>query len=304
VTVADAFALPPAPVQVRVKLLVAVRAPVDWLPDVALVPDQPPEAVQEVALVEDQVSVEAPPLATDVGFAVSDTVGTPVTVTLADTLALPPAPVQVRKKSVVAVRAPVDWLPEVALVPDQPPEAVQEVALVEDQVSVEAPPLVTDVGFAASDTVGTGGGGGAAVTVTVADALALPPVPVQVRVKLLVAVSAPVDWLPEVALAPDQPPEAVQEVALVEDQVSVEAPPLVTDVGLATSDTVGTAFSTHSRAVVPSQDGLCGVPTPFLSVTSLGRGFRLRYQMRFWPAVVDIGFAISAWMSASESSPE
>jgi hypothetical protein len=73
----------------------------------------------------------------------------------------------------------VAWLPEVALVPDQPPEAEQEVALVEDQVSVEAPPLVTDVGLAASDTVGTGD---AAVTVTVADAPALPPAPVQVRV--------------------------------------------------------------------------------------------------------------------------
>src|SRR5262249_53702426 len=124
------------------------------------------------------------------------------------------------------------------------------------------------------------------------------------------AVSAPVDWLPEVALVPDQPPEAVQLVALVEDQVRVEAPPLATEVGLAVSDTVGavgtvgTALPTHSSAVVPFQDGLCGVPTPFLSVTSLGRGSRLRYQIRFWPAVVDIGFAISVCMSASESSPE
>ena len=72
--------------------------------------------------------------------------------------------------------APVDWLPEVALAPDQPPEAVQEVALVEDQVSVEDPPLATDAGFAASDTVSTGGD-----TVTVAEALPLPPEPEQVR---------------------------------------------------------------------------------------------------------------------------
>jgi hypothetical protein len=50
----------------------------------------------------------------------------------------------------------VDWLPEVALVPDQPPEAEQEVALVEDQLSVEAAPLTTDVGFAVNDTVGGG----------------------------------------------------------------------------------------------------------------------------------------------------
>jgi hypothetical protein len=73
------------------------------------------------------------------------------------------------------------WLPEVALAPDQAPEAEQEVALVEDQVSVEDPPLVTVVGFAASDTVGTGGGGGVPCTVTVADALALPVDPEQVR---------------------------------------------------------------------------------------------------------------------------
>ena len=79
------------------------------------------------------------------------------------------------------VNAPLDWLPEVALLPDHAPEAVQEVALVEDQVSVEDAPLATDAGFAASDTVGTGGGGGIPDTVTVTEVLALPPEPVQVR---------------------------------------------------------------------------------------------------------------------------
>ena len=73
-----------------------------------------------------------------------------------------------------------DWLPEVALVPDQLPEAVHAVALVDDQVNVEEAPLAIDVGFAASDSVGNGGGGGVADTATVADALALPPAPVQV----------------------------------------------------------------------------------------------------------------------------
>ena len=69
------------------------------------------------------------------------------------------------------------WLPpEVALSPNQAPEAVQESAFVEDQVSVEDPPFATDCGVAVSDTVGAGGN-----TVTVADALALPPEPVQVR---------------------------------------------------------------------------------------------------------------------------
>ena len=77
----------------------------------------------------------------------------------------------------LAVSGPVDRLPESAVVlPDQTPEGVQESAFVEDQVSVEDPPFVTDAGLAASDTVGAGGN-----TVTVADALALPPEPVQVR---------------------------------------------------------------------------------------------------------------------------
>ena len=48
-------------------------------------------------------------------------------------------------------------MPEVALAPDHAPVAVQDAALVEDQVRVEVPPLVTDVGFAASDTVGAVG---------------------------------------------------------------------------------------------------------------------------------------------------
>jgi hypothetical protein len=49
-------------------------------------------------------------------------------------------------------------LPEIALLPDHAPEATQEVASVEDQVSVEDPLLVTDAGVAASDKAGPGGG--------------------------------------------------------------------------------------------------------------------------------------------------
>jgi len=227
-----------------VKVLVLVSATENSLPEVALVPDQPPEAVQDVAFVEDQVSVDDPPLATDVGFAVRDTVGAGVdTVTVADALCAPLAPVQVRLKVLLLVNAPEDSLPEVALVPDQPPEAVQDVASVEDHVSVADAPLLTVLGFAASDTVGTGGCGGEPTTVTVADALCAPLAPEQVRLKVLLLVNAPEDSLPEVALAPDQPPEAVQDVASVEDQESVDDPPLVTDVGFAASDTVGTSVA-------------------------------------------------------------
>ena len=74
------------------------------------------------------------------------------------------------------------------MTPVHAPEATQEVASVEDQVSVEAPPLVTDAGLTASDTVGAGG-----VTVTVADALPVPPAPVQVSPNVLVLVNAPLD---------------------------------------------------------------------------------------------------------------
>jgi hypothetical protein len=76
-----------------------------------------------------------------------------------------------------AVRPPVACDPLVPKVPDQPPEAVQEVALVEVHVSVELLPDTTLVGLAVSVTVGAG-----VVTVTVADCEALPPIPVQVSV--------------------------------------------------------------------------------------------------------------------------
>ena len=236
-TPTDAFAVPFGPVQARLNWVVLVRAPVDSLPEVAFAPDQPPEAVQDVAFVEDHVRVDDPPLVTERGLAARETVGP--TVTVADALCVPPAPVQERLKVLVLVSPPVDALPEVGRVPDHAPEAVQDVALVEDQVSVDDPPLATDVGFAVIDTVGTGGGGGVPVTLTCAEVLALPPGPLQVSEKLLLVPSAPVDWLPEVALVPDHAPEAAQDEALVEDQLSMDDPPLATDVGFAARDTDG-----------------------------------------------------------------
>jgi hypothetical protein len=65
--------------------------------------------------------------------------------------------------------------PLVARDPSQPPEAVQEVALVDDQFSVVFAPVSTDPGLAARLTVGA-----AFVTDTVAVRVALPPAPVQV----------------------------------------------------------------------------------------------------------------------------
>jgi len=75
----------------------------------------------------------------------------------------------------LAVSAPVDCEPLMALLPDQAPEAVQAVAFVDDQANVDAAPLLTVLGVAEKLAVGVG-----AVTETVADCVALPPVPVQV----------------------------------------------------------------------------------------------------------------------------
>jgi len=99
VTVTDAEAIPPAPVHERLKVDVAGKGPVDSDPPVARLPLHAPDAVQPVALVDDHVSVADPPTVTDVGLAVSDTVGggggAAVTVTVVDALALPPGPEQV-----------------------------------------------------------------------------------------------------------------------------------------------------------------------------------------------------------------
>ena len=62
-----------------------MSAPVDWVPRVPLLPDQAPEAVQAVALVEDHVSVELPPEAIVLGPELMLTVGAnDVTDTVAD----------------------------------------------------------------------------------------------------------------------------------------------------------------------------------------------------------------------------
>ena len=102
-----------------------------------------------------------------------------LTVTVALWVAGPPAPVQVSVNTVVAVTAGVFADPLVASAPLQPPEAVQDVAFVVDQVSADALPLATVLGFADSVMVGAG-----VVTETVAVCVALlllPLPPVQER---------------------------------------------------------------------------------------------------------------------------
>jgi hypothetical protein len=152
--------------------------PVDWVPFIASLPPQALEAVHEVALVEDHESVAAFPFVTVLGLALNVTVGAgEVTVTVADCAAVPPAPLQVSVYVVIFCRAPVERDPLMPTLPDQPPEAVQALALVVDQFKVELAPLATVLGLALRLTVGAGVAG---VTDTVAACVALPPAPVQV----------------------------------------------------------------------------------------------------------------------------
>jgi hypothetical protein len=144
----------------------------------ALVPDQAPEATHEVALLDDQVRLDAPPLAIVLGSALKLTVTFrfALTVTVAVCAAVPPEPLHVRLYVEALVSAPVDCVPLSDWAPDQAPEATHEVAFVDDHVSIALLPLVTALGPALSVTVGAGG-----LTETVADCAALPPVPVHVR---------------------------------------------------------------------------------------------------------------------------
>jgi hypothetical protein len=75
-----------------------VSAPVDCDPVSALAPAHAPDAVQDVALLDDQLSVDALPLAMVLGLALklTVTVGFALTVTVAVCAAVPPAPLQVR----------------------------------------------------------------------------------------------------------------------------------------------------------------------------------------------------------------
>lgn len=77
--------------------LVALRGPVEAVPEVGLLPLQPPEAVQEVALNVDQDKVDDPLGPTVVGFAVKLTVMVfQLALVVTESEAVPPGPVQVR----------------------------------------------------------------------------------------------------------------------------------------------------------------------------------------------------------------
>ena len=64
----------------------------------------------------------------------------------------------------------------------------------------------------------------------------------------MLAVSAPLDCEPLIPSLPDQPPEAEQAVALVDDHAKVDAAPLWTVLGLAERVTAGAAWVTETVA--------------------------------------------------------
>jgi len=220
--------VPPSPAHSRVNIVVACSGAVDSEPLAPRTPVQPPLPVQDAAFVDDHASVEMPPGASESGLAVRISVGSgggfAVTVTLFEIV--PPLPVQASVKVVVVASAPVDSVPLVDFVSLQPPLAMQLVAFVDDQLSIEGSPVVTESGLAVSVKVGAG-----YETVTVAVRETVPPSPVQVSVKEVVVARGPVVSVPLAGRGPLQPPLAVQEVAYFVDQLSFETAPGGTDAG-------------------------------------------------------------------------
>jgi len=99
----------------------------------------------------------------------------------------------------------------------------------------------------------------------------VPLAPLQVRVNVVVALSAPVLALPLVGSLPDHPPEAVQLVAFVDDQLNVEADPLLTVPGVAVRLTVGLAGAVTAAGpaeVLPATGGEFPPPQPVSSPAS------------------------------------
>lgn len=261
-------AVPPDPVQVKVKVEVALTGPTTALPEVARLPDHAPDAEQDEASVEDQVSVTFAPASTLASLALRETVGsgsgsTAFTVTLTAVSVTPPVPLQLIENVVFAFSGPTASLPDTALEPDHPPAALQLVALADDHVSVTLSPASIVEALALKLTVGSGSGIGAATSIDT-DEAAVPPCPEQVNVNVVSAFKGPTTWLPDVAWVPLQPPDAVQLVAFVDDHVSVALSPestaLALDVRLTLGESIGsvplTDTSTEATVTPPNPEQL------------------------------------------------
>lgn len=130
-----------------------------------------------MALVDDQLSVALPPLATLADDAARESVGAGTIVTLTDLDADPPGPVHASENVLLAFNGAETSLPCAALSPPQAPLAAHVVALVDVQLSVVVAPVPSAVGAALRLTVGAG-----TFTPTVTEFAVDPPVPVHVSV--------------------------------------------------------------------------------------------------------------------------
>ncbi len=135
--------------------------------------------------------------------------------------AVPPLPVQVSVYVVFCVSSGVCWLPCNARAPLQPPEAVHDCALLTVQLNVEIKRGLPAVGSTFRSMTGDVGVL-SAMTETLREVL--PPVPLHCSVYVRLLVMPAIVWLPVSAFVPLQDPDAVQLVALLEDQLSTVLP--------------------------------------------------------------------------------
>ncbi len=157
-TVVDWLALPPAPVQVSVYVVVFMTAAMISEPCSGCAPLQPSDAMQPAVLTVLQFSVVEPPATSVLGVADNCTTGGgAVTVTITLCCVEPPGPLQSSSNSVVSDSVPVDAEPAMPTAPLQPFDAVQAVASWLDQVSIALSPSAIVVGSTARLTIGAGG---------------------------------------------------------------------------------------------------------------------------------------------------
>lgn len=132
----------------------------DCEPDVARIPLQPLEARHVSALLELQLSVLLDPLITDVGDALSVTLGTTtgvvvdVAVTVTASVVVPSSFAQASVKVVVVATFTV-LVPDVARGPLHPPDARHVSAFAPVHASVDVPDDATESGLAEISTVGS-----------------------------------------------------------------------------------------------------------------------------------------------------
>jgi len=192
------------------------------------VPVHAPDAVHDVAPLVVQVTVELPPVLIGFGPALMLTVGAGVpTVTVVDCVAVPPAPVQLIVKVVVAASGAVVCEPVVDKLPLQPPPALQPVASMEDQLSTVLAPGSTVLACEVRLTDGAG-----AVTTTSACCTEDPLGPEQASANVVLAASDAIVAEPLTGFVPLQPPLATQLSAFTALQTRLVLLPSATRLGV------------------------------------------------------------------------